>query len=125
MRRQLGLDLPASSLVRALPDPATGVPQWQLASLVRKMARVRMASAATTLRTLKTLIEDIPNMVIRDEIASQVCCQGGGCRMYVVGRCLCLVDRLRVGWLTSLGGVPREQKNLKGHLPRVIYHQVY
>ena len=28
------------------------------------------------------------------------------------------VDRLRVGW-------PREQKILKGHLPRVIYHQVY
>jgi len=25
----------------------------------------------------------------------------------------------------SLGGVPREQKMLKGHLPRVIYHQVY
>ncbi|KAJ1468686.1 hypothetical protein T484DRAFT_1854653 [Baffinella frigidus] len=49
-----------------------GVPQWQLAVLVRKMARVRMASAAQTLRTLKNLIEDIPNMVIRDEIASQV-----------------------------------------------------
>ena len=32
-------------------------------------------------------------------------------------------DRLRVGWL--LGGVPREQKMLKGHLPRVIYHRVY
>ena len=32
------------------------------------------------------------------------------------------VDRLRVGWLD---GVPREQKMLKGHLPRVIYHQVY
>ena len=25
----------------------------------------------------------------------------------------------------SLGGVPREQKMLKGHLPRVMYHQVY
>jgi len=25
----------------------------------------------------------------------------------------------------GLGGVPREQKMLKGHLPRVIYHQVY
>ena len=25
----------------------------------------------------------------------------------------------------ALGGVPREQKMLKGHLPRVIYHQVY
>jgi hypothetical protein len=25
----------------------------------------------------------------------------------------------------SLGGLPREQKMLKGHLPRVIYHQVY
>ena len=28
-------------------------------------------------------------------------------------------DRLRVG------GVPREQEMLKGHLPRVVYHQVY
>jgi len=27
--------------------------------------------------------------------------------------------------LTSLGGVPREQKMRKGHLPRVIFHQVY
>ena len=28
-------------------------------------------------------------------------------------------------WLSgSLGGVPREQKVLKGHLPRVEYHQV-
>ena len=26
------------------------------------------------------------------------------------------------GWL---GGVPREQKTLKGHLPRVLYHQAY
>jgi len=39
-------------------------------------------------------------------------------------------DRLRVGWLNGylihyIGGVPREQKMLKGHLPRVIYHQVY
>ena len=25
---------------------------------------------------------------------------------------------------TSLGGVPREQKMLTGHLPRVTYHQV-
>jgi len=25
----------------------------------------------------------------------------------------------------SLGGVPREQKMLKGHLPNVIYHHVY
>ena len=33
-------------------------------------------------------------------------------------------DRLREGTL-ALGGVPREQKMLKGHLPRVIYHQIY
>ena len=26
---------------------------------------------------------------------------------------------------SGLGGVPREQKMLKGYLPRVIYHQVY
>ena len=25
----------------------------------------------------------------------------------------------------ALGGVPREQRMLKGHLPRVMYHQVY
>jgi len=29
------------------------------------------------------------------------------------------------GLVGSLGGVPREQKMLKGHLTRVIYHQVY
>ena len=31
-----------------------------------------------------------------------------------------------LGWLAQriLGGVPREQKMLKGHLPRVIYHQL-
>jgi len=38
---------------------------------------------------------------------------------------------LRVGVISegggrrARGGVPREQKMLKGHLPRVIYHQVY
>ena len=26
---------------------------------------------------------------------------------------------------STLGGVPREQKMLKGHLPRVVYPQVY
>ena len=36
-------------------------------------------------------------------------------------------DRLRVGWFNAFSfiTVPREQKMLKGHLPRVIYHQVY
>ena len=29
------------------------------------------------------------------------------------------------GLVGSLGEVPQEQKMLKGHLPRVIYHQVY
>ena len=41
---------------------------------------------------------------------------------------LIINDRLRVGWLnrfSSPGGVPLEQKMLKGHLPRVIYHQVH
>ena len=33
-------------------------------------------------------------------------------------------DRLMVGWLNGVGGVPREHKMLKGHLPRVMYHQV-
>ena len=32
---------------------------------------------------------------------------------------------LRVGRLNGLGGVPREQKILKGHLPRVMYYRVY
>ena len=35
------------------------------------------------------------------------------------------LENRRAGWLNGLGGVPREQKMLKGHLPRVIYHQVY
>ena len=35
-------------------------------------------------------------------------------------QCLCAEGDCPV-----LGGVPREQKMLKGHLPRVIYHQVY
>jgi len=34
-------------------------------------------------------------------------------------------DRLRHTRGISLGGVPREQKIIKGHLPRVIYHPVY
>jgi hypothetical protein len=29
------------------------------------------------------------------------------------------------GFGQTQGGVPREQKMRKGHLPRVIYHQVY
>ena len=35
-------------------------------------------------------------------------------------------DRLRVGEGSpvALGGVPREQKMLKGHLLKIIYHQV-
>jgi len=33
-------------------------------------------------------------------------------------------DRLRIDWLNGSGGVSREQKMLKGHLPRVIYHQI-
>ena len=27
--------------------------------------------------------------------------------------------------MIALGVVPREQKTLKGHLPRVLYHRVY
>ena len=30
-----------------------------------------------------------------------------------------------IRWVQFPGKVPREQKMLKGHLPRVIYHQVY
>jgi len=36
-----------------------------------------------------------------------------------------VIDSGLVGSTDSLGGVPREQKILKGHLPRVRYHQVY
>jgi len=36
-----------------------------------------------------------------------------------------MIDSGLVGSTDSLGGVPREQKMLKGHLPRVMYHQVY
>ena len=38
--------------------------------------------------------------------------------------CLPLIDSGLVG-STDLGGVPREQKMLKGHLPKVIYHRMY
>ena len=34
-------------------------------------------------------------------------------------------DRLRVDGLNGFSCIPREQKMLEGHLPRVIYHQVY
>jgi len=33
-------------------------------------------------------------------------------------------DQKSVGDRLKVGGVPREQKMLKRHLPRVIYHQV-
>jgi hypothetical protein len=33
-------------------------------------------------------------------------------------------DRHKAWTLNGLGGVPREQKMLKGHLPRDTYHQV-
>ena len=39
-----------------------------------------------------------------------------------------VVDRLRIGWLNVFSfmvAVPREQRMLRGHLLRVIYHQVY
>ena len=36
------------------------------------------------------------------------------------------IDRLRIGWLNGFSRrVPRGQKMLKGHLTRVIYHQLY
>jgi len=34
-------------------------------------------------------------------------------------------SKRKVNNLQGVGGVPREQKILKGHLPRVTYHQVY
>ena len=53
---------------------------------------------------------------------------GGGAVSYErgtpVGMLEPLIDAGLVG-STALGGVPREQKMLKGHLPRVIYHLVY
>jgi hypothetical protein len=42
----------------------------------------------------------------------------------VFGVCRCrVIDKGLVG--STLGGVPREQTMLKGHLPMVVYHQVY
>ena len=43
------------------------------------------------------------------------------------GRFLVLIDSGLVGSTDfhCLGGVPREQKMLKGHIPRVKYHQLY
>ena len=47
--------------------------------------------------------------------------ESGGAIDRDLGLCVGVIDTRG----TSLGGVPREQKMLKGHLPRVIYHQVY
>ena len=47
-------------------------------------------------------------------------CEPGGTR-YELGA---VTDSGLVG-STALGGVPREQKMLKGHLPRVTYHKMY
>ena len=35
------------------------------------------------------------------------------------------VDRLRVAGRGGLGGRTQDKKLSKGHLPRVVYHQVY
>ena len=43
--------------------------------------------------------------------------------MRVVKGHVCIV--IDSGLVGSTGGVPREQKMLKGRLPRVIYHQVH
>ena len=52
-------------------------------------------------------------------VESTTCDLGLGFRVHEV-------DRLRVGWLNgSYSGVPREQKIFKGHLPRIMHHQVY
>ena len=53
-----------------------------------------------------------------------------GCRAKLrwFGQNLRVTGRRRLlvcGTLYCLGGVPREQKMLQGHLPRVMYHQVY
>ena len=50
-----------------------------------------------------------------------------GLRRIVQDQPLCVPYALMIdsGFLASVGGVPQEQKMLKGHLPRVIYHQVY
>ena len=62
VRRQLGLDLPASSLVRALPDPATGVPQWQLAALVRPYLKPPICTCrAFLVRAARVSLGGVPN----------------------------------------------------------------
>ena len=38
---------------------------------------------------------------------------------------ICLRPSTKIDCVFSLGGVPREQKMLQRHLPRVIYHRVY
>jgi len=64
----------------------------------------------------------------------------GGGGSYERGTPVMVEEALEAGWFHARpfggqsnvilpgffsGGVPREQKRLKGHLPRVIYHQVY
>ena len=61
----------------------------------RRMARARMATARSTLRSFQGLIESIPNMLIRDDISSRFVTRfvwGAACQGLpaVVGFSLCL-----------------------------------
>ena len=70
LRNLLGLKTPPGVL--SLPDYSTGAPEWQLDMMKRRCARARMATARSTLRSLRGLIESIPNMMIGDDIGRRV-----------------------------------------------------
>jgi hypothetical protein len=53
-------------------------------------------------------------------------CQPGLPRVFMTTYSLiCILYMIDSGFVGSLGGVPREQEMLKGHLSRFIYHQLY
>lgn len=70
LRALLGLKTPPGVL--SLPDYSTGAPGWQLDMVKRRVARARMATARSTLRSLRGLIDSIPNMLIDDDIGRRV-----------------------------------------------------
>ena len=71
--------------------------------------------------TLSLIIAPKPGDAWSEGVSILESLQGQGCRVLFS----LLIDSGLFGSTDRLGGVPTEQKMLKGHLPRVIHHQVY
>ncbi|KAI9202737.1 phosphatidylinositol-glycan biosynthesis class S protein, partial [Polychytrium aggregatum] len=53
-------------------SPSKGITQWELARLIRKRTAQNLLDAIATLNSLATLISDMENMVVLDEIRTKV-----------------------------------------------------